>query len=435
MSKHLLICLTALAVLCLLPCTFLQAQSATSWETNGNASVPSNSFIGTTDPTPVCVKTDNIERMTVGADGKVTLKSLVGIGHAIVAVDDQGQLQRLGDPGLDSLWDCSTKLYRATGNYLTPTCFIGSTNPAPFRLVTNNAERMRISESGQVGIGTVSPLAPLHVYGQAGGTLFRLEGGNPFAQNQLAFWSGPFGNIPQAQLAGVAAQFNSNTGRAELRLVVNNGSSATNAVPVYRADHTRTEISTKLGVGTAAHAQDQLFVNGAVRVSQNGTPGNHLRLGHNGTNAFLEQVSIGNSNANSKLLINANGNKTEFGGTVLMNQNLGIGTVNFVDGANTYRLAVNGKVRAKEVRVYSAWADYVFQEGYALMPLSEVEQFVKDNGHLPGIPSAVEVESKGLELGAMQAKMMEKIEELTLHLIRLEKENALLKQEVKGLKR
>ncbi|MBC7936608.1 MAG: hypothetical protein H7Y86_14755 [Rhizobacter sp.] len=98
------------------------------------------------------------------------------------------------------------------------------------------------------------------------------------------------------------------------------------------------------------------------------------------------------------------------------NGNVGIGTSN-----PTYKLSVNGNIRSKEVVVESGWADYVFEEGYTLTSLKETEKFILENKHLPGIPSAKEIRENGLALGKLQTKMMAKIEELTLHVIELEK--------------
>lgn len=97
---------------------------------------------------------------------------------------------------------------------------------------------------------------------------------------------------------------------------------------------------------------------------------------------------------------------------------VGINTTNVTGG---YQLAVNGKIRSKEVVVESGWADYVFDEKYKLKPLKEVENFIVQNKHLPGIPSAAEVEKYGLHLGDTQKRMMEKIEELMLYVIQLNK--------------
>lgn len=103
------------------------------------------------------------------------------------------------------------------------------------------------------------------------------------------------------------------------------------------------------------------------------------------------------------------------------NGNVGIGTSSFVDGNDTYRFSVNGKIRAHGVKVYTDWADYVFKDDYDLKPLNEVEDFIKQHGHLPNVPSEAEVLENGIELGAMNAKLLEKIEELTLYTIELNK--------------
>lgn len=98
-----------------------------------------------------------------------------------------------------------------------------------------------------------------------------------------------------------------------------------------------------------------------------------------------------------------------------------------------YKLAVNGLIRAKEVRVNTGWSDFVFEEDYALPTLSEVESHIKTYGHLPSIPSAAEVESEGVELGGISSKLLQKIEELTLYVIAQEKRIAALEAENKAL--
>jgi hypothetical protein len=87
-------------------------------------------------------------------------------------------------------------------------------------------------------------------------------------------------------------------------------------------------------------------------------------------------------------------------------------------------LTVNGKIHAKEVIVAltGPLADYVFEPEYRLKPLHEVEQFVRTNKHLPGIPSAAQVEEKGLSMGEMQNKLLQKVEELTLYIIEQQKQ-------------
>lgn len=97
---------------------------------------------------------------------------------------------------------------------------------------------------------------------------------------------------------------------------------------------------------------------------------------------------------------------------------LGLGTANI----GTYKLAVNGQVKAKGfVTDTSNWADYVFAPDYRLAPLSEVEQHIKEKGHLPGLPSENEVKANGVDLGDMQVRLLTQIEQLNLHLIAQEK--------------
>ena len=105
--------------------------------------------------------------------------------------------------------------------------------------------------------------------------------------------------------------------------------------------------------------------------------------------------------------------------------NIGIGTTTYIDvadGNKEYKLSVNGHVRAESVKVYTNWADYVFESNYKLPTLYEVEQFINKNGHLKDIPSAKEVEDNGIELGEMNKLLLQKIEELTLYTIELKKE-------------
>lgn len=114
------------------------------------------------------------------------------------------------------------------------------------------------------------------------------------------------------------------------------------------------------------------------------------------------------------------------------NGSVGIGTE--TPNAN-YKLNVNGKIRSQEIKVENtSWPDYVFAKDYQLPALSETEKHIKEKGHLPGIPTAAEVKTNGIDLGEMNAKLLQKIEELTLHLIELKKENLRQQSEIDLLK-
>jgi len=98
--------------------------------------------------------------------------------------------------------------------------------------------------------------------------------------------------------------------------------------------------------------------------------------------------------------------------------NVGIGT-----SFPAEKLSVNGNIRAKEVKVETAnWPDYVFETGYKLPTLKETENYIRKNGHLPEIPTAIQAAKEGINIGEINAKLLKKIEELTLHLIEKDKE-------------
>ncbi len=109
---------------------------------------------------------------------------------------------------------------------------------------------------------------------------------------------------------------------------------------------------------------------------------------------------------------------------------MGIGTT-----TPQYALAVNGTIGTKEVIVTNAgWADYVFQPGYRLRPLSQVAAYIRENQRLPDMPSESEVKEKGVGVGEMQSKLLAKIEELTLHMIQANERNDRLEQQNRDLR-
>jgi len=110
---------------------------------------------------------------------------------------------------------------------------------------------------------------------------------------------------------------------------------------------------------------------------------------------------------------------------------VGIGTTN----TRGFKLAVNGNIGADEIQVKANyWSDFVFNDDYKLKDLEEVESFIEENNHLPDIPSEQEVKDKGINLGDMDAKLLQKIEELTLYMIEANKKINELSNEVNKLK-
>ncbi|UTN05113.1 hypothetical protein L0669_04220 [Flavobacterium bizetiae] len=116
--------------------------------------------------------------------------------------------------------------------------------------------------------------------------------------------------------------------------------------------------------------------------------------------------------------------------SLLTNGNVGIGELNPKN-----KLDVNGIIHSKEVKVdMEGWSDFVFKKEYNLPTLEEVEKHIAEKGHLENIPSEKEVLQNGINLGEMNAKLLQKIEELTLYMIEMKKDNENMKNDIVKLK-
>lgn len=182
----------------------------------------------------------------------------------------------------------------------------------------------------------------------------------------------------------------------------------------------------------------------------NGTPNQIAKF--TGTNSIGDsrlfdngvQVGIGTSSPMAGFDLDINGRTRIDGdatvtGLLHVDSRVTIGTNNTptsMGAINTsnYRLFVDGGILTEEVLVRTGWADYVFEKNYNLKPLKEVEQHIQQNGHLPGVPSARQVETEGLKLAENAVNQQVKIEELFLYVIELNKSVETLKAENAALK-
>ena len=271
---------------------------------------------------------------------------------------------------------------------ITPTLYEvildGSSSSADSDWIESNGNIYR--DTGNVGVGTAQPRDKLEIAGKI--RISNPDGtqGHIYSEN----WDG--GNFLIRGLTKHLTLFTQQSGRVRF----------TDADGIEKVSILN---SGNVGIGTT-NPGAKLHVNGTIKWG-NATldyhyPYNEIRWGDN-TGWYLSFVR----------------------------QSDGKHLVDIRDNGN---MDVNGRIKTREVLVTnSGWADFVFDDDYTLMPLSQVEQHIKTHKHLPDIPSEQEVLEKGISLGEMQARLLQKIEELTLHLIELEKENNQLKSRISTL--
>ena len=144
-----------------------------------------------------------------------------------------------------------------------------------------------------------------------------------------------------------------------------------------------------------------------------------------GNNAAGGALALYNTSNAQELLLNSQGASYFTGGNVL------IGKTSQTNSG--YILDVNGTGRLNQVVVNSTGADYVFDPGYRLLPLDDLESYVHKEHHLPGIASAGQMQQEGVNIGDNQTRLLAKIEELTLYLIKEDKRSAALQEKIEQL--
>ena len=285
-------------------------------------------------------------------------------------------------------------------------------NPITFSMV--NVEKMSILENGNIGIGTGTPYSRFHVH-TPGTTSSLITTGNNNGGTIFGHDADNTGIISGYLATGIKFGVSYSTTFSELMRIAPNGN---------------------VGIGTTTPTS-KLEVNGNTKINGDlnifnttsklvgfDDPVNYY-LGHYPVtgSAGLDLHWYGGIRLSDKT-----GNVMQ-----ITNGNIGIGTTD----TKGYKLAVAGEMIAERVvvKLTGTWPDYVFKKNYGLCPLEQVEQFINQNSHLPEVPSAQEVTDKGIDVGAMNAKLLQKVEELTLYLIEQNKEIKALKNKVEILEK
>ena len=339
-------------------------------QTNGNELVAGNLGIGTTTPTK---KLEILE----GVGGRFSFSAANCTSGYEVAqtIDNTGYKLNIG------------------------------TTVRDYRIAINGSDKFAISTAGNIGIGTTSPTQLLDIEKNYD---YQLRLGNTSGQGYNIGRNGSTGFLT---FYGDQSGYNGYTfgGVNGTRMTING--------------------SGNVGIGTTT-PQSKLDVAGEISLT--GRLGMYLSdpnqsfsydsktMGHYSLGWFND--SWCSSYGLALWMSGYGGVKFFTTGTARMvidhDGKVGIGTLN-----PDALLTVNGTIHAKEVNVtVDIPADYVFKPTYKLMPLHQVEQYVKTNSHLPEIPSADEITKKGLSVGEMQNKLLQKIEELTLYVIEQQKQ-------------
>ncbi len=296
-------------------------------------------------------------------NGDMTLNSATGIVNFKAAEVEKGFVQLSGDD-------------------LKVGTFSTNTN-GKFIIRTSGADQVYVTGNG-MGLEVPTPLAKLHVQGGQDADLSTSTNG--------------YVMLGSAVSSGTNLLLDNN------EIMVRSGYSAAGTLSLQN-DGGELAVGARTTINKANEALKLNGVNASISFIQPGLQ----------PNSFIAQTSTG-------LFLGAN-----FGNIHLDGTQVAIGGV--VPAASGYKLTVTGKIIAEELKVKlsGSWPDYVFENKYKLQSLPELEQFIQSNKHLPNIPSASEIEKNGMEVGDMQKKMMEKIEELTLYVIDLQKQIEVLK--------
>lgn len=282
-----------------------------------------------------------------------------------------------------------------------------------FRGSFNGDLRFLVAESGRTGFNVDEALADLHLnsigstsqmlitpgVGSSGGDAELLLGeDDDFTYGMALRYDGGDNNLYIFGQSGSAIGPHFSMARNSGRIGINYG---TTPVP------TAFQMAT---AGSVFLRPDLDVTDGSVSLMLGEDDGNGLIWRYNGVGnkLHLDGRSGGSSTGTHMTIERTSGDVS-----------IGYGENNAPTG---YKLAVDGAIIAERIRVElsGAWPDYVFTPEYSLMPIAELKSSIAQNGHLPGIPAASEMENEGMDLGDMQKRMMEKIEELTLYIIDLQ---------------
>ena len=272
----------------------------------------------------------------------------------------------------------------------------GTSNNNDIRFQTTGQDRMTIKANGNVGIGTTSPSEKLEVNGDILGNQYRF----PFINYD-------FSASPRTQLENMSLKLFDDYHTYRPGGVAPGNNNYGTLLAIY---------------GRSSHWEHNLYFGANKKIYYRSSTWSGGTAEDGTTGGFHEWRTI----LDSKSDIETSGllKLTGSGNHYISNGNVGIGTTN-----PQTKLAVNGEITKKEVIVtMDGWSDFVFNEDYRLMSLTDLKEYVKTHDHLPGVPTTKEVSEEGISLGEMNKILLQKIEELTLYIMEQD-------ERIKGIER
>lgn len=363
--------------------------------------------------------------------------------------------------------------WKRAGDTIATLNYVNNPNtPNYIQLKVGNASNLFFNENSRLGIGVVEPAANIHIRDANANDMIRLDGTNPEIRFTKRAGTGPgytWDDIGFVQTTdGKDLRIGTYSGNINGKLIIR-----TDGVDRVHVTGTGMGIGTELPltklhlqsgadvgltvnnngyamIGTAAAGAANMVIDNNEIMARNGyTAAGTLYLQNEGGELAIGAKTTINKDGQALVLNGVNpymsflqsgtqrGYIQQSGTTLFMGNNTGkiridadqvaIGGV--LSTADNYKLAVTGKVICDELKVKlnSAWPDYVFNDNHKKPGIYELDNFIQQHRHLPNIPPAATLEKEGLEIGDMQRRMMEKIEELTLYIIDLQKQIDVLK--------
>jgi hypothetical protein len=420
----------------------LTMPSPKDWSRLGNSNVDAAEFIGTTDNSSITFKTNNEVRMKMTGDiiqidaqlkmSNVEMDTIVGDSTKILALDADGNIRAIykGDAvvapnhpigcincGCSPVlgWGHSADLINGVAVPLinddivkcpiAGNVGIGTSAPeANSKLDLNgeiaiNGERLSVLYNGKVGVGTSIPSEKFEVYNGNFKVTCPWDEPNPVLFANYANRNVGIGTSTPRGKFEIKMDASDHISFGRMRTEMSGWATSYIGLNAYRED------------GGIWKTTGDVNNSGAAVMFANSF-GDLMFTTINGANAPYEVLT---ADAGIK-----SGTKMTLTNTGVLG--IGINPHNHAD-LLTYKLVVDGNIKCKKLRVdLQNWADYVFDPSYDLMDLNSIEQYIAENKHLPGMPSANQIEKEGADLGEIVKMQQVKIEELTLLMIQMQKQ-------------